>query len=75
MEDLGILDPDNVLHVTAIHVVFIPVLNQQLREWQEAWSFHRIRTVGRCPYEMFNFGPKEQNEELMRSIDVSDLVV
>ena len=53
MEDTGVLDPDNMVHLAALHYVYLSNINERLLEWLDAWAHHKIRTVGRCPYEMF----------------------
>ena len=49
MEDKGILDPFNDLHIAALHHVFLPKINEKLELWRNAWSRHRVRTMKSSP--------------------------
>ena len=49
MEDEGILDPFNDLHIAAPHHVFLPKINEKLELWRNAWSRHRVRTMKSSP--------------------------
>lgn len=53
MEDNGILDPLNVYHISALHHVFLPRINQKLEIWQQTWSNHRMRTTKRSPLQLW----------------------
>ena len=45
MEDEGILDPLNDMHIAALHHVFLAKINDKLKLWMDAWSDHRMRTT------------------------------
>ncbi|KAK3593469.1 hypothetical protein CHS0354_036993 [Potamilus streckersoni] len=49
MEDEGILDPLNGMHIAALHSTFFPKINEKLDIWKEAWAKHRMRTVHSSP--------------------------
>jgi hypothetical protein len=49
MEDEGLLDPLNEIHLTALHYVYLSKINDKLHVWNRAWSHHRIRTTRRSP--------------------------
>lgn len=54
MEDSGILDTNNSLHMFALHIVFIPRINLALHEYLEAFNDHKIRTAQNwSPYQMW----------------------
>lgn len=53
MEDTGILNPLDDLHIVALHHVYMHKVNEKLKLWQMAWANHRIRTVRRTPMQMF----------------------
>ena len=53
MEDNAILDPLNTHHISALHHVFLPLINQKLKIWQQAWSSHRMRTTKRSPMQLW----------------------
>ena len=45
LEDEGMLDPFNTLHVAVLHYVYLPKINEKLELWRNAWSRHCMRTV------------------------------
>ena len=53
MEDNGILDPLNDHHISVLHHVFIPRINEKLEIWQRARSNHKIRTTKRSPMQLW----------------------
>ena len=44
MEELGVLDNTNELHLFALHFVFIPRINNLLYRWMEAYNRHPLGT-------------------------------
>ena len=56
MEDRGILDPLNELHIYALHYVFILKINQKLTMWKDAWARHRLRTALSSPLRLYMAG-------------------
>ena len=42
LEDQNFLDPINDKHIAALHHVFMNEINNKLKLWQRAWSYHRI---------------------------------
>ena len=56
MEDEGILDPLNDLHVVVLHHVFLHKIQQMLDMWNGAWSQHRVRTAISSPIRMWIAG-------------------
>ena len=54
MEDQGILDPINELHLFVLHYVFIPRINFHLSNWVEGWINHPLRTESnKTPLQLF----------------------
>ena len=54
MEDSGILDTTNSLHMFALHLVFLPRINLALQEHLEAFNHHKMRTAQNwSPYQMW----------------------
>ena len=51
MEDEGILDPLNDIHVVVLHHVFLHKIQEKLDMWNRAWSQHRLSTpvAGQLP--------------------------
>ena len=52
MEENGILDPFNEVDIAALHFTFIPLINEKLDAWWQAWSKHRIRTIKTSPLRL-----------------------
>ncbi|CAG7719071.1 unnamed protein product [Allacma fusca] len=52
MESQGILDINNNIHLTILHLVFIPRLNRQLQEFADGWNEHPLSTE-------HNWSPKQ----------------
>ncbi|XP_033729694.1 uncharacterized protein LOC117318873 [Pecten maximus] len=44
LEDELHLNPDNDVHITAIHHVYLPDINRSLGELRQGWNNHRLRT-------------------------------
>ncbi len=57
MEEEGILDRDNDTHIWCLHYVFLPVINQHIRNWRDAWIHHPIRTEkNKTPFQLWVIG-------------------
>ena len=56
LEDEGMLDPFNTLHIAALHYVYLPKINEKLELWRNAWSRHRMRTVKSSPIRLWVSG-------------------
>ena len=44
MESNGNLDPNDDVQLWCIHLVFLPLINQHILCWQEAWMHHPLRS-------------------------------
>ena len=44
MEEAGILERSNGLHLFALHFTFLPRINRALQSFVEAWNLHPVRT-------------------------------
>lgn len=44
MEDMGILTPDDPMHLCALNITYLPSINRKLAAFQSAWNKHAIRT-------------------------------
>lgn len=42
LEDCGLLDPDNEIHLYALHYVYLPRINQSLQLFWESWNQHTL---------------------------------
>lgn len=56
MEEHGILDPLNEIHIYALHYVFMGKINEKLEIWKDAWARHRLRTARSSPLRLFMAG-------------------
>ncbi|XP_078379310.1 uncharacterized protein LOC144662391 [Oculina patagonica] len=45
LESCNLLDPNNDIHLWCLHFVYVPILNNNLRDWSNAWARHPIRTA------------------------------
>ena len=54
LEHNNYLNPLNEAHITALHYIFIPRINQALTRFKDAWNHHPIRTAhSRTPSQLF----------------------
>ena len=44
MEELGVLDPTDELHIFTLHFVFLPRINDLLHRWAQAYNRHPLET-------------------------------
>ncbi|XP_076081010.1 uncharacterized protein LOC143051900 isoform X2 [Mytilus galloprovincialis] len=56
MEDEGLLDPLDEIHMFSLHHVFMPKINEKLCIWREAWARHRLRTAKSSPIRLWLAG-------------------
>ena len=56
MEDEGILDRLNQIHLAALHDVYLKLINKKLNVWRKAWSKHRKRTTKTSPLRLWISG-------------------
>ena len=67
MEDTGLLNVDNPIDVTALHLTFMPKINLALHEFMEAFNHHHLRTANHCsPYQMWINGMLNEFNPLAR---------
>jgi hypothetical protein len=54
LESCGVLDPNNNVHIFALHYVFIPRINQCLNQFIQSWNAHVLSgTAGRTPMQLW----------------------
>jgi hypothetical protein len=71
MEDEGLLDPSNPLHLFCLHYVFLPRINQSLHAFVNAYSQHKIRTEhNQTPIQLWIKGQMQDTR-----VDVNDPVI
>ncbi|XDV26349.1 hypothetical protein PO909_030093 [Leuciscus waleckii] len=68
LEVTGLLNPDDEIHLFALHWAFLPQLQRQLNTFKEAWNLHRLRTENGCsPYQLWL-----QNREAADDLEAVD---
>lgn len=73
MEEAGILDRNNILHLFCLHYVFLPRINVALDSFVEAWNLHPVRTERNwTPEQIWMNGMIDlRNEQLTAVADVT----
>lgn len=57
LEDEGLLNSDCDTDLYALHYVYVPRINQELREFREAYAHHPLRTErNRSPFQLWTLG-------------------
>ena len=56
MEEPGLLDPLNEVHLACLHYVYLPKINEKLKIWNKAWATHRMRTTKTSPLKLWISG-------------------
>ena len=56
LEDQGILDPLNELHLVGLHYIYMDEINRRLDIWTQAWASHRMRTTKSSPINIWIAG-------------------
>ena len=56
MEDEGILDPLNQIHLAGLHYIYLKLINKRLNVWRKAWSKDRMRTTRTSPLRLWYSG-------------------
>ena len=57
LEEQGLLDPLNEMHIFALHYIYIPRINHSLKCFQDGWNHHGIRTVRHLsPMQLYHQG-------------------
>ena len=65
MEDSGILDPDNPVHLYALHHIYIVRINSSLASFMEAWNGHPLRTATNLsPFQLWIRGILHHSHEM-----------
>uniref|UniRef100_A0A8C6PT05 Integrase catalytic domain-containing protein n=1 Tax=Nothobranchius furzeri TaxID=105023 RepID=A0A8C6PT05_NOTFU len=62
LEDEGIIDIDNEMHLWALHYIYLPRINRDLTDFTQQWNNHGLRTERHLsPLQMFVRGSLEQH--------------
>ena len=46
LEESGLLNPTNDIHLICLHHIYVPRINMQLQRFMEGWNNHPLRTEG-----------------------------
>ena len=58
LEQQGMLDPLNEVHLYALHCAYVARLNHALKVFQDGWNHHGVRTQSHfSPQQLFVQGP------------------
>lgn len=72
LEDEGVLNPDNEMHIWALHYVYLPRINKDLQDFMGQWNHHSLRTEHHMtPLQLFVRGSLQQQGQ--RSTAMQDL--
>ena len=73
LEQQSVLDPLIERDIFALHYVFVPRVNQALRNFQEGWNHHGIRTSGHLsPQQLFTEGALRLHSSGLVALDFFD---
>jgi hypothetical protein len=57
LEDEGTCDANNELHLLALQIVYMPLINSRMNEFRRAWNNHSLRTESyRTPKQIWSDG-------------------
>lgn len=57
MENVGILDSNDPLHITARHHIYLPRINRSVDEFVRQWNHHSLRTMeSSSPLQLWTVG-------------------
>ena len=70
LEQHGLLDPLNEVHLFALHYVYMPRLNPALKTFQDGWNHHGIRTANHnSPEQLFVRGALQLHSSGLVALD------
>ena len=57
MENVGLLDSTDPLHIIALHHIYHPRMNRSVNEFVSQWNNHSLRTMeSRSPLQLWTIG-------------------
>ena len=75
LEQHGILDHLNEHHLWALHYVFLPRINQSLKEFVNSWNSHPIRTANhKSPQQLFIAGALVLQQSGLTAMDILETI-
>ena len=77
LENIGLLDPDNDVHLFSLHFVYLPCISHHLTMWKNAWNSHPLRTENnKTPIQLWTAGLLTcSSQSLGRSLNNEALVL
>ena len=77
LESIGLLHPDNDLHLFSLHFVYLPRISRHLTMWKNAWNSHPLRTENnKTPIQLWTTGLlMSSSQNLGRSLNDEELVL
>lgn len=75
MEQEEFLDPDDEMHLFALHYVFQPRINKMLREFQSSWNNHPLRTErNKSPLQLWTSGfcHAQNSHDLLKNTELGE---
>ena len=76
LEDISLLDPDDLLHIYALHFVFLPLIQKQLDTFRAGWAHHPLRTErNKTPMQLWIIGLSQMHSQNPASTEVHSLDV
>lgn len=70
LEREGLLNPDNELHMYALHWTFLPHINQHLQSFKDGWNYHTLRTERhQSPHQLWCENQKEGQDSLQVDLE------
>lgn len=75
LEENELLDTINNVNIFALHYVYIPRINQALKQFVAAWNHHGVRTErGQTPNQLFTSGSLQLRNAGLTALDFFDQV-
>lgn len=63
MEDNQLLDPNDEVHLSVLHRIFLPRINKALEEFERDWAYHPLSSAGnKSPRQLWFIGMRNMLE-------------
>jgi len=64
LEREGFLNPDDEIHLYALHWCFLPHVQKHLQFFRDGWNCHRLRTEGnQCPLQLWSLNERDGQQD------------
>lgn len=70
MEDILILDIDDPVHIFCLHYIYVPRINESLKQFENGWNNHPLSSMSHLsPIQLWLSGshPEYSNEEVCKN--------